>query len=312
MKKNRWLLLWCIPVVLVSSSSAWAKMGDPGWIFSPTVGVARPNLEPLFQDVFRAPFVGASTIVTDLPEDVQGASAYPREEFFFENELKPVEIAPEAGLEFRRSFGTLSDFVIGVSTWEISSIGRTVVTLPLQGLRNNIADYERRAKFSYTQYYLGWRRYFHERTRTYNIYFDLGLHEFFDIDYKETHVFSFAPVAEGGNPDGPAGFKRIAVYQSQSTGLLLMQFGLGVERLFAERFSLGLEGDFALSVKNGTLRGLSQRSDFNDGDRLSSAPTPIDVQNNEIVALLPDGKTREKVKLTLDGWRLMAKFNIAF
>lgn len=298
-------------IQFVISPLATAKMGDPGWIFSPTVGISRPNLKPLFSEVFKAPYVGASTIVTDLPEDVQGASAYPREEFFFENELSPVEVAPEAGLEFRRSFGTLSDFVIGVSTWEISSIGRTIATLPLQGVRNNIADYERRAKFSYTQYYLGWRRYFYERTRPTNFYFDFSLHELFDIDYKETHVFSFLPSLKG-DENGPIGFKRIAVYKSQSTGLLLLQFGMGVERLFAERFSLSLEGDYSLSIKSGTLRGLNQRSDFNDGDRLTVAPTPIRAVNDEIEVLLPDGESTKKVKLTMDGWRLMAKFNIAF
>jgi len=310
MKLSRWFPIICGVLLFADSSSALAKMGDPGWIFAPTVGVARPRLDALFKEVFKAPFVGRSQIVTDLPEDVQGRSAYPVEEFFFENELNPVEIAPEAGLEFRRSFGTLNDFVIGVATWEISSVGVTKATLPLQGLRNNIADYERRAKFSYTQYYLGWRRYFYERTRTYNLYLDLGVRELFDIDYKETHVFSFV----GGDPSGPLGFKRIAVYESQSTGLLLLQFGLGVERLFAERFSLGLEADYALSVKGGTLRGLTQRSDFNDGDRLNGeTPKPISAgATGEIFALLPDGNTKEKVKLTMDGWRVMAKFNIAF
>jgi len=310
MKVSRWSPIFCWALLLLNSGSALAKMGDPGWIFAPTVGVARPRLDALFNEVFKAPFVGRSKIVTDLPEDAQGRSEYPIEEFFFENELNPVEIAPEAGLEFRRSFGTQNDFVIGVATWEISSVGVTKATFPLQGLRNNIADYERRAKFSYTQYYLGWRRYFYERTRTYNLYFDLGLHEYFDIDYKETHVFSFVD----GDPAGPLGFKRIAVYQSQSTGLLLMQFGLGVERLFAERFSLGLEADYALSVKSGSLRGLEQRSDFNDGDRLDGeAPRPISAgAGGEIFALLPDGKNSEKVKLTMDGWRVMAKFNIAF
>lgn len=287
-------------------SFSYASVPSKGWIFSPMAGINQPALEVVYDKVFNSPFVGTSDITTDLPEDVEGRNTYPSERFFFENPMKAPDFGFESGIELRRNFGLKNDFIIGISTWEVSSEAVTVATFPLQGRRNNRAQYDRRAKFSYTQFYLGLRRYLFERKKRSNLYANFTVHEMFDIDYEETNVFSFLTGA-------PAGFRRIIRYQSQATGLMMLQFGGGAEFRFADRFSIGLEGGYAFTLVSGTLKGVKLINDLNNGDRLSGIPSPISDNSAGVTRVLEsDGRSVSEVKLRLDGWRALVKLNIAF
>ena len=294
-------------LLFLGSGSSRAQPDEQGWVFSPLTGLSAPRLGMLYDEVFYAPFAGQSEIVADLPEDAAGESTYPVEDFLFENNLPRIGVGPEAGLEFRRRFGGRDDFFIGISAWEIGASGRVSVVFPLQGELNNGAVYERRAKFSYTQYFLGWRHYLGDRSRRFKLYTNLGLNEVFDIDYKETHVFSFTSGA-------PAGFKRVVVYRAQATGLLLIQLGGGAELRINERFSLSLEGAYAFGLRDVTLKGVEVKSDFNEGDRLATMPAPLDNEavSNDASVLSRDGLSRSTVYLNLDGWRVAAKLNVTF
>lgn len=291
--------------MLTVATLARADLQDEGWIFTPVTGLSKPRLDIVHDALFKAPFTGRSEINTDLPEDVAGESAYPSESFSFRNDLQPVEIGWEAGLEMRRNFGLRNDFFIGISVWEISSDADTSVIFPIQGERNVGADYQRRAKFSYTQYYLGMRRYLLDRKHDFNMYVNFSLHEMFDIDYKETDVFTFT----SGKPKG---FKRVIIYQSQATGLMLMQFGGGGEYRFADRFSISFEGAYALGMRDGTLRDVNVKEDFNAGDRLTNQPSPLAIDATGAVNVITDqGSSRVSI-IRLDGWRAVVKFNVAF
>lgn len=291
----------------LASSAVWAETSDGAWSFAPVMGVGQPSLRVLYDGVFKAPFKGRAQITTDLPEDVQGEVTYPEQEFVFYNSLPEVTIGPQAGLEFRRRYGERNDFVIGVGSWEISSKAAISVVFPLQGAPSNEATYERRGDFSYTEYYLGWKRYLNHRASDRNVYFSLTLHEIFDVDYKDEHVFSF-------KSGPPAGFKRIIVLQSQATGVFALQGAAGLEKRFAERFSISVEGAFAVALRKTPLIGIARRADFNDGDRLQAFPDPIsqDQATNILLYLTEDGTDHEEVKLDFSGWKLMAKFNIDF
>lgn len=294
-------------VAFVASQSALAKNKQPGWTFAPVSGMANPNLTSLYENVFLAPFSGQSEIVTDLPEDVEGDVSYPVQDFLIENNLPRVGIGPEAGLEFRRRFGGKNDFYIGIGSWEISSLSLVSTILPMQGDLGNEVTYERRGKFSYTQYYLGLRHYLFDRSKRFNVFVNSGLHELFDIDYTETHVFAF----QSGRPEG---FQRVAVFKTQATGLMMLQFGLGLEVNLAKRFGISAEGAYAFGLNKVGLLGIEERDDFNDGDRISDQPFPIanDRETGYVAALSPDGLNREPVFLDLDGWRMLVKFNVAF
>lgn len=297
-----------LSLTLVSQSGlAQSKDKEPGWTFAPVTGLANPNLDSLYEGIFLAPFSGQSEIVTDLPEDVEGDVSYPVQNFLIENSLPRVGIGPEAGLEFRRRFGSKNDFFIGISSWEISALSEVATVFPMQGDLDNRVTYERRGKFSYTQYYLGLRHYLFERGKRFNVFINTSIHELFDIDYTETHVFDFLS-------GRPAGFQRVAVYQSQSTGLLMLQFGLGLEVNIAKRFGISTEGAWSFGLNQVGLRGVNERSDFNDGDRLREPPYPIedDPATGYTSALSQDGLSRDAVFLDLSGWRFLVKFNVAF
>ena len=294
--------------LFISEGTFAAKAKENGWIFSPVVGINHIALDVFYNTVYKAPFVGSVEITTDLPEDVEGESSYPVEPFSFENDLVPRAIDVEGGLEMRRYFGKQNDFFIGIGAWETISENAPInVRFPLQGDKVNIAEYSRRGKLSYTQYYLGVRHYLTNRDNKFNAYLNISLREIFDIDYEETNVFSFISGA-------PAGFKRIFVFKSQATGFLMMQFGLGGEYRFAERFSVAMEGAYAFHLQAGALKGVSTTNDTNDGDRLRRDPVVIEAINplQEVGALNKDGFTRTKVDLRLDGWHVLAKFNVAF
>ena len=282
---------------------------EGAWTFAPVIGVGQPRLGAVYDGMFLSPFSGVAQLTTDLPEDVEGEVTYPTQQFTFYNPLDRPIIGPEAGIEFRRQYGDKSDFIIGVGTWEVTSSADTLVLFPLQGEPDNQAEYTRRASISYTQYYLGFRRYARQRRNKRNIYIAVSAHEVFDVDYKEEHVFNFISGA-------PKGFKRIMVIQAQSTGILLLQAAFGMERRFSDRFSVSVEGAYIFGVKESTLRGVDVRHDFNVGDRLTRAPAPIDVniQTSEVVYLPEDGdlNNRQRAVLDFNGWKVLAKFSIDF
>lgn len=305
---DKHLLLLVLLVLFASQGVFAAKAKENGWIFSPIVGVNRLALDVFYDTIYKAPFVGSVEITTDLPEDVEGDSAYPVESFSFENDLVPRTVNVEGGLEMRRYFGTRNDFFIGIGAWETISENEPIqVRFPLQGDKVNLADYTRRGKLSFTQYYLGVRHYLTQREKKFNAYLNISIREIFDIDYEETNVFSFTSGA-------PAGFKRIFIYKSQATGFLMMQLGLGAEYRFAERFSIAMEGAYAFHLQAGALKGVATEDDTNDGDRIKNPPLVITPINplQEVGALDKDGETRTRVELRLDGWHVLAKFNVAF
>jgi len=293
---------------LLFVGSIHGKTKETGWVFSPVVGINKLDLKVFYETMYNAPFVGTVRINTDLPEDVEGASAYPSEQFYFENKLSARSIDMEGGLEARRYFGKQTDFYIGIGAWETSSEAQDiVVTFPLQGQRNNRAKYSRRGKLSYTQYYLGIQHYLSSRKKNFTTYVNLSIRELFDIDYEETNVFDFI----SGEPKG---FKRIFIFKSQATGLLMLQLGAGAEYRFAERLSFSLEGAYAFHIKDGTLKGVSVNNDYNEGDGITTEPLLIRPINPllDAGALSEDGVNYQKVKLRFDGWHIVTKFSIEF
>jgi len=289
-------------------SSVQSKTKETGWVFSPIVGINKLDLNVFYDTVYNAPFAGTVRINTDLPEDVEGASAYPSQQFYFENKLSPRSVDMEGGLEARRNFGGQNDFFIGIGAWETSAAAKdVVVTFPLQGERLNRAKYSRRGKLSYTQYYLGVQHYLGNRKKRFNTYFSTSIRALFDIDYEETNVFDFI----SGEPKG---FKRIFIFQSQATGLLMLQLGGGMEYRFAERLSFSLEGGYAFHLKDGVLKGVTTNNDYNDGDGITTEPLVIVPINPELEvgAQDEDGTDYNKVKLRFDGWHIVTKFSIAF
>ncbi|MDH4274616.1 MAG: hypothetical protein OEW08_06230 [Gammaproteobacteria bacterium] len=266
----------------------------------------QPTLVTVNDGIFQSPYRGQAQLTTDFAENPSGRFEYAIDNFTFRNPLKPVTVGPEAGIEFRRSFDPKTDFVIGVSSWEMSSKSRIIVTFPLQGNASNQATYDRRGKLRITQYYMGVRRYIGEKTRTYNVYLDANLRELFDINYQDENVFSFI-----SGP--PKGYKRIDIIKARSTGVSMVQLGVGMEAKVMDRISLGLEGAYAVGFNHPFLRNLDERQDFNGGDLLNFRVPPIvNGTENDVYYVSPDGQRLEEARLDLNGWRVALKINVEF
>ena len=301
-------LLASIILLLLTTSIALSKDKNEGWIFTPSVGVNKLALDTFYDTVYKAPFVGSVQITTDLPEDVEGQNQYPNEPFYFKNDLEESPVDVEASLVIRRNFGKTIDFYIGINAWETNSDASPIeITFPLQGQKYNRAIYTRSGKLSYTQYFLGLRKYLTDRKAKFTTYVNLGIHEIYDVDYEEKNVFDFISGA-------PEGFKRVFIFKSQATGLLMAQFGGGAEYRFAERFSIGIEGAYSVHIQDGALKGVTVNNDVNPGDRIESDVNTLRPINTQLEAgaLSVDGATYNRVNLRFDGWHLMAKFNIEF
>ncbi|MEK6750090.1 MAG: hypothetical protein AABY83_12950 [Pseudomonadota bacterium] len=266
----------------------------------------QPSLKSINEGIFQAPYSGQAQLTTDFKQDLSGRFEYAVDTFMFRNPLPPVPLGPEAGIEFRRSLNAKTDFLIGISSWEMSSKSKITVIFPMQGDANNVAIYDRRGKLRITQYYLGVRRFVGEKTRMFNAYFDLNLRQLFDIQYQDENVFSF-------QTGQPAGFKRIDIITARSTGVSMVQLGAGVEVRLMERITVALEGDYAVGFTRPFLRNVTERQDFNAGDLITGRGTPIQGGTaNDAYYVPADGKGYSEARLDLDGWRAAVKFNVEF
>ena len=158
------------------------------------------------------------------------------------------------------------------------------------------------------QFFLGWKRNIVQKPKKYNIYSKLTLHEVFDVDYKENLVFGFQT--------GPAEtFKRLVVMETQSTGILMFQLGIGLEYFIREWLSFGFDSSYALGANDFYLGNGKITSDFQGDDNL--APTlPSRILDNKLRYLTDVNENGvpnyEEMKLKLDGWHLLFRINIYY
>lgn len=196
-------------------------------------------------------------------------------------------------------------FLMGGGTWEGSSEGAASGILPIQGVLSRATNV-RRGKLSYNEFFMGWRYNAIRRPEKRNLYYRISLHEIFDIDYREDWAFLFQ--------DGPVqSFRKNMVIQSQGTGVLLLQVGVGAEFFLRQWLSVGLESGYAFGIRKFTLRDSSLRTDFLPTDNLfvdvPIRPNPA-TQNIEYNA--EDGSGYKDMKLSFNGWKALFRVNIYY
>jgi len=282
---------------------------------TPTIGLHHPALDMLNELAFKAPVVGVGTIRGEPDTPQAGVtSAAP---FGFENDMKPIGPSTNIGLEFQWAQNDRHVFIMGGSTWEGDTRGNTRGQLPVQGKFQN-TEYERRAKISYTEYYLGWRYNFRfKESKKYRLYSRITLNELFDIDYKEEHVFSIT----GGVLDD---VKRIVTANGQATGVLMFQFGLGGEYFLNKQMSIGMEAGYIISPRSFQFDTTSSNDDFQLGDSFSifMPVRPLNV-NSPLGVIDPDTDAAQdwtkvtvpspqNINLRFDGWKLALRFTIYY
>ena len=289
------MVLLLLPVVAV------AQEKEKVWSVSPLLGVSSPELKLLNEGEFKSPIGGRGAIV--FAEDASS------EDFLFKinNELPSIDYGTEAGLEFQLILDSRNAFVMGTSVWQGVSTSVVTTEIPFQGVLSKVVM-ERSGDISAMQFFLGWKRNIVQRPKKYNLYSKITLNEVFDVDYKEDLVFGFQT--------GPAEtFKRLVVMETQSTGILMFQFGMGLEYFMRDWLSFSVDTSYALGANNFELSNGSITSDFQADDNI--APTlPSQLVNGKLRYLtdISDGGVTnyEEMKLKFDGWHFLFHFNIYY
>lgn len=287
------LPLYCILILSMSATLA----EDLNWSVSPLLGIYSPKLAGLNDKEFRAPLPGKGSLVLDAQES---------QEFLFviDNPLPSIRFGSHAGVEFQLELDDSYALLFGLGTWEGVSTSLVSSEFPFQGELSK-AVYERSGRVSYTQYFVGFKKIIFEEKAKHRTYLRLSLNELMDVDYKEDLTFAFST--------GPgAGFKRIITIESQATGIMLMQFGVGSEWYFRDWISLGVEGGLMMELGKSTLGNSRLRSDFQEGDSLDFALPSTLGQDGRIYYLGSDGETYRLIELEMDGWLAQIRLNFYF
>ena len=282
------------------SGQSWAAE-EKRWSISPMLGIHSPKLTALNHGEFKAPMFGRGRLIFDQTDAGQDF------DFAFDNPLPEMEFGTEAGIELGLRLDERNTLFIGASVWESGSTSSVRTEIPFQGSLTPVG-YERSARMSYFQYFLGWQRTLLSEAKKFRLHSRLSLHEVFDIDYKEDLVFGFDTGAET--------FKRLVVMESQATGLLMMQLGLGGEYFFTDWLSFGADVGYTVSFRKFELGNATLNTDIQPEDNLSFR-LPAEPDARQRLTYLAEARsyddlTYRPMELGFDGWRLLFRANMYF
>ncbi len=297
-----------------SISVAYAE-SEPVWGFSPVLTYSKPKLK-----LFNEKELKADINLTANSLDEVGNSI--KTPFTFSNPLDDMAAGLSGGVEFQWRVHKNHSLVLGYSSWEGASSGSINAKFPLQEIVSNTIQY-RKTKLSYNDFFVGWRYRLFQRNR-YNFYFQAGVHELYDIDFREDLNFEFVDIRSdtvvGALVSTP---QRNIIVQAQSTGNMMLQFGGGGEYFLTEQLSIGFEAGYSFGLEDATLKNQQRRWDFLAMDNISTAalnlPTKkvdnetyylsdyyYDEDEEEYIAVY------EKLKLDFDSWKVMLKFTVYY
>ena len=277
----RLLLSLLVAMLVAGFSSTAAYAQDYNWGVSPILGFHKPHLRDLNGKAVKAPIIGRGTIRGE-PGSAQEDVSFDVP-LGFENEVDPIGINANMGLEFQWKQSNKNYFLMGVSTWEGYSMGHTTGELPLQG---NIYDveYDRRVKISYNEFYFGIKHIFSEVPNKHRYYASVTINELFDIDYREEHAFSIRD--PGGELDD---VKRIFIVNGQLTGLAALNLVAGGEYFLKKNISVAVEAGYLITEGDFQFVNASSQSDGQLGDdfALDLPVSRIGTSTNDPLGYLP-------------------------
>ncbi|RMH22250.1 MAG: hypothetical protein D6698_01450 [Gammaproteobacteria bacterium] len=264
------------------------------------IGLYDPALTALNQGVFKGPFGGGAGVFKNPKSAGDGNEPV---KFAFDNDVPEMDLATEAGIEFKWDRNRRSSYLIGLGSWEGNAKSPSKeVAIPIQN-RVTRADMFRRAQFSFTQFYVGWKYNLFRWPDRLRFYTRLTANEYFDIDYREDHIYNFKEFDIDG-------FKRIMILRAQTTGAFAFSAGLGGEYFWKDWLSLGIEAERVFSFSSFNLRNVQRNSDFSDSEQASFAKLPYAFDASGNMLFRKKDGTTERVDLRFDSWKLL--FNITF
>ncbi len=278
-------------------ASVQAEERERAWGLSPFVGLHAPSLKMLNEGELKAPFEGVADIIDEFGFNNQ-------ETFNFPMPVSDFEPGSIVGLEFIWRLNDKHAFRIGIGSWEVNESTSVQGTFPVQGAFESVVA-SRKADLSYNEFFLGWRYNVLVRPKRYNLYVGLSVHELFDIDYREDYSFLFL-----SGP--PKSFRKSAVVQSQATGMLLLEAGVGSEWFVNDWLSLGVEAGYAMGGRDLHLRDGTINIDFRDTDNLflEIPLRPGPDQNMEFKDGL--GGDYKQLRLDFDGWKALLRVTLYY
>jgi hypothetical protein len=299
---NRWLRLAVWLGLLAPVLGHADEADNKTWSISPLLGIHSPRLTGLNRGEFQAPLPGRGLIV--FPDTGESTNF----DFTFKNSLPEINYGADVGIEFGLKLDPVNTLLLGTSVWQGGSTASIKAEFPFEGNLTPVG-YERSARLSYFEYFIGWKRALLSESKRYNVHFRLTMHEIFDIDYKEDMVFGFQPPASDT-------FKRIIVMQSHATGALLFQPALGAEYFIRDWISLGADVGYMFSGKKVRLGNASLSTDIQADDNLNFR-TPVQVGADGKLNYLAnvnsyDDVTYRRLDLSFDGWRAQFSVNLYF
>ena len=281
-------------MILAGAGSVHAQ--EWNWSAAPLLGVYSPQLGGLNKGEFRSPLPGTGGIIIDGEASVDYG-------FTLRNPLPEIRYATEAGVELQLELDDKYSLIFGIGSWEGTTTSVIQTEIPFQGELSQ-AIYERSGRVSTTQYFVGWRRNLFNQDRR-RLYVRFTLNELMDVDYKEDLVF--------GLLSGPAeGFKRLISMQSQATGILMLQLGMGGELFLRDWISLGFDMGYMQSIGNSTLSYASEKDDFQSGDSLDLVLPAQVGTDGKLWYLSSDASGYQRVQLDFSGWCALLRINFHF
>lgn len=289
-------ILACCLVLLVSPS--YAALGDQRFSISVALGVHRPALEDLNQGEFKSPLSGLATMV-DFETDETS-----QQQIYFPNTLPELGFGGNAALELQWTLSEKYVFIFGASTWEGGSSSIRAGALAIQGVDSDVINV-RSASLTYNEYYFGLRVNVISLPRRYKVFYRFTLNEIFDIDYRENLQFFYQ--------NGPAeGVNKSIILETQATGVLALQLGIGGEYFLNKWLSIGVDASYLMGLKRAHLQEAREpRKNFLFSDNLSLwLPQRISPETGNLEYLSEEAANSndyKPIKLNFDGWKIMIR-----
>lgn len=285
-----------------------AKSKDYAWSVSPLLGMQAPALTDLVEHEFKAPFSGNADALIDDKQVAQ--------DFSIENPLDPLGYATLAGVEFQWRLNDKHSFLVGGSSWEGISQNEVGGRMYIQGALSTY-QFARRHKISYNEFFFGWRYNVAKRGDKNVFYTRLSLHEVFDIDQREDFVFKYldGKIVTPDTDNNPAGgtVTKLITLQSQATGAMFLQLGVGGEHFITKWLSLGGEVSYDLGLRKVNLRDGKQDTTFQPSDNIDFVLPMSNLYDRvNMYYRRGDIKDFQKLRLDFDGWRALFRINVYY
>lgn len=290
--------------LLIAASSlaavkSWALEGDRNWGLTPYIGLFNPSLEQLNKGEFRSPYGGNAVLIDEF-----GNTNNVTVPFIFRTPMPELSPGPISGLEFQWRLNEKHALLIGGASWESTSAASARGLFPVQGAFESVIS-ERKGDISFTEFYLGWRYNVIHKPKNRDFYFNLSIHDIFDVAYREDFSLLFL-----SGP--PRSFRKSMVTQSRATGLLLLQGAGGGEWFVNDWLSLGVEAGYAFGLKALRFGDGNLITDFRDTDNLALELPLIQNASGVMQYKVEGGGEYRDFRLNFEGWKALLKATIYY